>query len=436
MEIVRRITVKFFVVFTVWSVFMTGPLYVAFAGTATTTDAVASGTVSSQFSENAARIAVLNQEIAGYETELRQVGTDKKTLQAAIDSFDLQKKNVQARVALTQVHMGTTKLDIQQLGGLIIDARQSIQNSKQTLEEYLREIQKEDGKPLLVRMLSSASLAKMWDETVEVMEMQSAVQKNMQTLKNEEAALAGSKAASKKEQATLIVQQKQLFVQQQSLIITVQAKNELLTVTEAKESNYEKLLAAAEAELNSFATFTKNAGGSKLLVDQTSCDAWGCYYNQRDAAWGGDALDGTKYTLANAGCLVTAVAMVLTHYGYRNVTPIIINANSDNFAAYSPDLLLATISVDGVTITRKAVNVNDASIARKIAVIDAALTTGHPAIVGLHVDGGTHFVVLVSGSGGEYVMRDPYIANGDDINFSTHYSLKDIYSVTQMVIRG
>jgi hypothetical protein len=244
----------------------------------------------------------------------------------------------------------------------------------------------------------------------------------MQTLRNEEGNLADSQATSKQKQVTLTSQQQSLASQQQSLVAAEQSKNQLLAETNAKESVYEKLLAAAESELASFSAFTKNAGGSGILASQTSCDAWGCYYNQRDAAWGNDALDGTQWTLASEGCLITSMAMVMTHYGYRDVTPITINTNPDNFAAYYPSYLLTTITVDGVAATRKT------------ATIDATLATGNPVIVGLDAYGGTHFVVLVSGRKGNYVMRDPYVTNGKDINFSDHYSVRDIFSVSKVAI--
>jgi hypothetical protein len=183
-------------------------------------------------------------------------------------------------------------------------------------------------------------------------------------------------------------------------------------------------LVQAQAELKSFSNFTKNAGGDQLLSNQTVCDSWGCYYNQRDSSWGGEPLNGTGYTLAGDGCLVTSMAMVMTHYGYRNVTPAIINANPNNFAAYFPAYLLNTISVGLVTATRKT------------ATIDATLATGNPVIIGMNVYGGTHFIVLVSGNSGNYIMRDPYLANGKDISFSSHYNLGEIYSISNVVINS
>ena len=104
------------------------------------------------------------------------------------------------------------------------------------------------------------------------------------------------------------------------------------------------------------------------------------------------------------------------------MTPVTINENPANFAAYYPADLLSTINVAGVTATRKTTT------------IDATLATGNPVIVGLDAYGGTHFVVLVSGSRGNYIMRDPYITNGDDISFSAHYSLRSIFAVSKVVI--
>jgi hypothetical protein len=132
-------------------------------------------------------------------------------------------------------------------------------------------------------------------------------------------------------------------------------------------------------------------------------------------------LNGTRDRLAADGCLVTSMAMVLTHYGYKDVNPISINVNPANFSAVG-GLMLLTTYVDGITATRIT------------TAIDATLSSGNPVIVGLHAYGGTHFVVLVSGSHGSYLMRDPYVPNGKDINFTDHYKISSIYAINKVVI--
>ncbi len=244
------------------------------------------------------------------------------------------------------------------------------------------------------------------------------------SLKVQKQNLTDSQASVQQKQNELSAQKKSLASQQQSLTVTVQSKSQLLAQTKSQESNYQKLLAAAQKELDSYSSFTQNAGGVGLLPHQTVCDGWGCYYNQRDSLWGGYPLNGTKYSLAGDGCLVTAMAMVITHYGYRDVTPLTINSNSSNFASYYPAFLLYTISAGAATATRVA------------STVDAILGTGNPVVVGLHAYGGTHFVVLVSGSRGNYVMRDPYIANGNDISFAAHYTVRSIFNITKVVVSG
>ena len=204
-----------------------------------------------------------------------------------------------------------------------------------------------------------------------------------------------------------------------------EAKKKLLADTQGDEKSYQKLLSQARAQLAGFSRFTANQGGASLLSGQTVCDDWGCYYNQRDAQWGSNALNGTQYTLASDGCLVTSMAMVYTHFGYKGVTPQTINSNPNNFASYYPAWLKHTISADGATSSR----VNSA--------IDSELSAGRPVVVGISYDGGPladHFLVLISGSSGNYMMNDPYTPNGHNIPLTSHYSVGSIREIYKIVL--
>ena len=392
------------------------------AATAAPAAATSSAALQGQIDAYNQQINALNQQIADYQSKLQQIGADKKTLQAAIKALDLRRSKVQTQVAVTQRQIGATQLQIQQLGGQIVDTEQAIVDDQAALGAYLRSLQVADHKPLIIELLRANEISQVWIEANATVQIEDGIRGKMDTLQSQRNDLANTQTATREKQATLAAQQQSLTAQQQSLAVTVASKNQLLADTKAQESNYQKLLAAAEAQLESFSAFAQNAGGSKLLGSQTVCDSWGCYYNQRDTAWGSNSLNGTRYTLASDGCLVTSMAMMMTHYGYRDVTPVTINSNPDNFAVYYPAYLLTTISVDGVSVTRKT------------ATIDATLSTGNPVVVGVRAYGGTHFVVLVSGRHGNYLMRDPYIANGKDISFSDHYAVRNIFGVTKVVI--
>lgn len=203
-------------------------------------------------------------------------------------------------------------------------------------------------------------------------------------------------------------------------------KQDLLSQTQGSEATYQSLLTQARAQLAAFSNFAALRGGASILSNQTICDdGWsGCYYNQRDSQWGNLALNNTEYTIASDGCLVTSMAMVYSHYGHRNVNPISINSNSNNFASYFPAYLKYIITADGATSTRVG------------SIIDDTLSSGHPVVVGVSYDGGSipdHFVVLISGSAGNYKMNDPFTPNGHNIPFTDHYSVGSIRQIHKVV---
>jgi peptidoglycan hydrolase CwlO-like protein len=215
--------------------------------------------------------------------------------------------------------------------------------------------------------------------------------------------------------------QQQLEVQNQQLAQQKQAKNTLLAETQGQEAIYQQLLAAAKAQLAGFSSFASNQGGASILSNQTVCDDWGCYYNQRDSQWGTVSLNNTQYSIASDGCLVTSMAMVYTHLGHKNVTPLSINANPSNFASYYPAFLNRTIVADGTTTTRIA------------SEIDSELNASRPVVVGIrYSNGDTHFVVLISGSNGNYTMNDPFVPDGHKISFTDHYPINSIYEIDRI----
>ena len=368
------------------------------------------------------QVAQLNAEIAKYEAEIQQANADKATLQSAINSLNLQRQKVETQISQTQAEINSTQLQIRQLGSSISDTEDQITADQAAIAEDMRSIQAADTQPLIAELLSTDTLSQAWTDVDAARQVQVAIRAQIGTLAAHESQLKASQTASQQKKDQLTAQKQTLSSQQTSLAQTKNQKTQLLAETSANEQQYQKLLAQAKAELASFSTFAENAGGSGILPHNAPCDSWGCYYNQRDAAWGNLPLNGTQYLLKSDGCLISSMAMVLTHYGYRDVTPVTINANPANFAAYYPAYLLMTIYVDGMT------------VARKSSYIDATLATGNPVIVGLRAYGGTHFVVLVSGARGKYVMRDPYVPNGNGVSFTSHYSVGQIFGVSKVVI--
>jgi peptidoglycan hydrolase CwlO-like protein len=388
--------------------------------------AVADTATDQQLNAAAAQISALEKQITDYQSALTQLGSQKNTLQNAIDSLTLSIKKVTANVSVTQAKITQANLKLKELGGAITDKEMRIQNDEQSIGESLQKKYQISDTTLVEALLSQNGLIGAWDEATALTELESAIEADRADLVSTKQSLTKDYNSTQAQQAQLVALKKQLASQQAQLNQTKQQQTALLAQTKDSEANYQKLLASAQAQLASYSAFAQNAGGSGLLGNQTVCDSWGCYYNQRDQAWGNMHLSGTADRLAADGCLVTSMAMVLTHYGYTDVTPVSINSNPANFSAVG-GLMLYTTYVDNISAERLKESVTTRTI-------DAILATGNPAIVGIYAYGGTHFVVLVSVKSGSYLMRDPYIANGKDISFTAHYSVRNIYEVNKVII--
>ena len=390
--------------------------------------AAATSTVQQQIDAANTEIQNLETQITAYQNQLTALGSQKETLQNAVNQLDVSRQKVNANISVTQAKLNQTTLKLTQLGGSISDKTTRIAANKDAVGASLRSIEQSDETTLVEQILSVNGLENAWQDIANRTTLNAALRADTETLMSTKASLTTDYNATQADKNDLVALKKQLSAQKAELDQNRSQEAALLAQTKNSEATYQQLLTEAKSQLASFSTFAANAGGSGLLANQTSCDSWGCYYNQRDAAWGKLPLNGTRYSIASDGCLMTAMAMVLTHYGYTSVTPVSINANPSNFAAYYPAYLLFTVHVDGIT----AVRTKEAVTIRSI---DAALQKG-PVIVGIYAYGGTHFVVLTTGRSGSYTMRDPYLANGKDISFTAHYAVKNIFSVNRVVIQN
>jgi outer membrane murein-binding lipoprotein Lpp len=369
-------------------------------------------------------MAELQAEINSYTQQIQSLSTQKVTLQSTINSLTLKQKQLNAQIQLTQAQIASANAQISTLTSSIGDKEDSIGANQDAIAKALRDEEEDEDTSFVIQMISSNSLQDAWQAADDTLQFNRALGGNISDLQNASIELSNNRDQVTAAKTTQVALQAQLNAQNKSVAENKAQQQQLLAQTNNSEASFQKLLASAKAQLASFSAFTTGAGGAGILTNQTSCDSWGCYYNQRDSQWGNVPLSGTNDRMAADGCLVTSMAMVLTHYGYSDVNPLSINANPANFSAVG-GLMLFTTYFDG-----------DKSATRVTAAIDSVLATGNPVIVGLHAYGGTHFVVLVSGSKGSYIMRDPYVPNGKDISFTDHYKLSSIYAINKVVVNS
>lgn len=367
-------------------------------------------------------VSELRGKIAELTAKVNDLKSQGKSLSSQISVMDNQIKLTEYKIVQTKEEIAQLENDIGIATNKVSQLETSLQDVTKVLIHRVQATYKVGTVSSLSMLLSANDLDNYLAKENYLKKMQEHDKELMYSVQQAKVDYANQKQIYVEKQKKI----EALKAQMESYNATLQAdkdnKKTLLAQTQGSEANYQRLLAQAKAQLAGFSRFTANQGGASLLSNQTVCDDWGCYYNQRDSQWGGQSLNGTQYTLASDGCLVTAMAMMMTHYGVKTL-PSDINANPSNFASYYPAYLLFTISANGKTADRIGTS------------IDAALNNGDPVVVGINAMGGTHFVVLRSGSGGNYMMNDPYLENGNNVSFNEHYSVNNIFEVHRVVIR-
>lgn len=357
----------------------------------------------------------LKQKISEYNQKIQELQGQANTLSNQIAQFN-------AKIYLSELKIAQTQDEIDLLSGRITEVQGSLEDlakafSARAVETY--KLARTDGPIYLLLSANNVS------DTISKLHYLENIQKADQSLLGRLQSAKQTYEDSKQKNEEL---QKQL--QQEEALLNSQkaAKTALLSSTQNDEKKYQQLLSQAQAQLAAFKNFVSSQGGASILSNQTFCNAWGCYYNQRDEKWGRNFLGGSTLSVAEYGCLVSSSAMVASFYK-KNLTPADIASN--NAAFFSPDsgtaLLWRDITVNGVRITRNSIGANTANI-------DNELSAGRPVIVGIY-NGPAHFIVIKSGSNGNYIMNDPFMENGHDVNFTSKYSVSNITDVESVTVQ-
>lgn len=346
----------------------------------------------------------IGDKITCLSNKVSQLSSQASTLKNQIAQFDYQ-------IKLTSLKIQDTQNKIALLGGRIDQLEVSLNDlttafSSRAVETY--KLSRFENNFTFI--LSASDINDAVSRFHYLEKIQDADRNLLEKLQEAQTTYQGQKA----DQETL---QKQLKDQQASLNIQKTAKANLLAATKNDEAKYQSLLSQAIAQRNAFLSFVTRQGGASILNNQTvQQGSWGYYYNQRDSQWGNSFMGSSQLTMADYGCLVTSVAMMATHAG-KSLKPSDI-ANTPS-AFFSPNadtaLLYWSFSVNGIS-----VNLNQVSVSS----LDQKLASG-PVIVGLY-SGPDHYIVLKSGSGGNYIMNDPFLENGGDRNFTDKYSVSNI----------
>lgn len=187
-------------------------------------------------------IKKIEQEIATYQTQLNVVGSQKKTLQTAIQTLDLTRAKLNKDILLTQKKIERTTETIGTLNNDIGQKEQRIQKDQRLIGDIIHKIDESDSNSLLEVLLSSESISAFLQEADDLDRLQASIRDGIKSLERAKVDLADKRTSFQAQHQELLALNSQLGDQKEIADDKRKEQASLLATTKNKESNYQKLL--------------------------------------------------------------------------------------------------------------------------------------------------------------------------------------------------
>ena len=354
------------------------------------------------------QISDLQKKIAEYQTKLSELRQQKNTLSQQIQYMDTQIYLTTLQIESTEQKIISTQKEIDILGTRIEGLDQSLNTLLKLLIQKIVESYKQRTLSLFSLLFDSENANDLLTKIKYVKTARDNNQKLLLQVQEAKSNYEEQKKLREEKKAELNKLTQTLNSQKQSLDTQKVQKQKLLADTQNDETNYQRLLTQAQAQLAGFKSFVTSVGAGIISANQFGTGSDGNYFSQRDERWAGQTIGYSSENILNVGCLLTSVAMLAKKYG-ANVTPFDIASDVNRFFGNTAYMKLPWEAVAGRSYSG---GVN----------IDQELASGNYVIVGVGncgSYGGSHFIILTKKEGNDYIMHDPVF--GPDLKFSSHY---------------
>ncbi len=237
--------------------------------------------IKSQINEHAQRIKDLEKEIAEAERQRTILNGQSQTLQTAIKSIDITRRQTTSQIDLTQNRISSTNLKLEELSYNIQDTEQLIALDKRTIEQSIRNMAEAADVSLVEQVFAAGNLTEAWTAVDDAASLNSALRANLANLAKAKDELSNQKqdVDAKKNELTSLATD--LSTQKRSLDIAKSEKDRLLAQTKNQESAYQNLIAKKQAErrifeqaLSSLENSLTSVGQGAAPASQTGVLAW------------------------------------------------------------------------------------------------------------------------------------------------------------------
>ena len=188
------------------------------------------------------RLSEIEKEIAKYETSLKEVGGEKKTLQGAIARLELERGKVQAEIKYTEQKINSTDLEINKLILEINNTEGDISKNEAAIAETIRRIYKSEQVTMIEAMLQNEKLSEFWSTLQTLDRVRNSMNERVSNLVTLQKTLENKRDQTTERRGELVSLKNQYSDQSSVLANNKAERSELLVATKNEEANYQKLL--------------------------------------------------------------------------------------------------------------------------------------------------------------------------------------------------
>ncbi len=248
--------------------------------------------IQSQINDRNKKIQQLEAEIAQVQKDLDATSKDKQTLQTAVKTIDLSRKQVTSSITLTQTKIKQKDTEISGLASNITTTAEQISDQQDAIGQSLRDLDSEESNGhLSVALLAGQSIGDFFGNLNSANMLRTALGDHILQLGTLKSSLQSSKTTAEQKRSQLAGLKSQLAEQQHQLDITRQQKAELLTTTKNKETSYQSLLKQKKAEQSAFESELIRLAASLGIADTSSAPS----AHKGILAWPLDSVSITQY---------------------------------------------------------------------------------------------------------------------------------------------
>ncbi len=189
-----------------------------------------------------AKIDALNKEIQQKQQELLQIGGEKSTLQGTIRTLELARNKLQTDINKTETQIKRAETTLEKLGLEINSLSKQEENAKEAIGSSLRTITSIETESPIEVFLSGGTITDFWVAAEEGHRLNKALEERIVEINTIQGELKEKHTETEKEKNILLSLKKNLSGQKVSVESTKKAKDVLLSQTQSKEAEYQRIL--------------------------------------------------------------------------------------------------------------------------------------------------------------------------------------------------